>query len=61
MCGIIKCTEVIQMTKEQMKQSADQHIASTKGVTKNKRKGYRENAWADVLALEKIMKANGRS
>ena len=49
------------MTKEQMKQSADQHIASTKGVTKNKRKGYRENAWADVLALEKIMKATGRS
>ena len=47
-----------EMTKEQMKQSADQHIASTRGVTKNKRKGYRENAWADVLALEKTMKAN---
>lgn len=45
------------MTKQQMKQNADQHIASTKGVTKNKTKGYREKAWADVIALEMIMKA----
>jgi len=45
------------MTKEQMKRNADQHIASTKGVKTHKSKGYRENAWAEVLAFEKIMKA----
>lgn len=46
------------MTKAQMKRDADQHIASTKGVKKNKVKGYRESAWAECLAFEKIMKAN---
>ena len=46
------------MTKAQMKQSADRHIASTKGVEKNKRKGYRERAWIECQALEMILKAN---
>jgi hypothetical protein len=46
------------MTKQQMKQSADQHIASTKGVQKNKVKGFRESAWAECLAFEKIMQKN---
>jgi len=46
------------MTKAQMKKNADQHIASTKGVKKCKMKGYREAAWAECLAFEKIMKAN---
>ena len=46
------------MTKEQMKRNTDQHIASTKGVQKHKVKGYRESAWAECLAFEKIMKAH---
>ena len=42
------------MTKAQMKNDADRHIASTKGVDKNKRKGYREKAWVECQALEMI-------
>ena len=45
------------MTKEQMKHDTDKHIASTKGVVRSKSKGHREKAWADVIALEMIMKA----
>ena len=46
------------MTKREMKQNADRHIASTKGVQKNKIKGYRESAWGECKALEMMVKAN---
>lgn len=46
------------MTKKEMKQNADRHIASTKGVNKNKVKGYRESAWSECLAFEKIIKVS---
>ena len=46
------------MTKEQMKKVADQHIASTKGVQKNKIKGFRELAWSECKALEVLVKVN---
>ena len=48
------------MTKNDTKRSIDKHIRSTKGVKRapGKMKGYREAAWSEVLALQKIMKAN---
>ena len=46
------------MTKAQMKQNTDRHIAMCGGVKTNKRKGYREGAWVECKALEKIMKAS---
>ena len=45
------------MTKEDMKRNTDQHIASTKG-NWDKRKGYKEKAWSECLALAQILKAN---
>lgn len=48
------------MTKQDTKRSIDKHIRSTKGVKRapGKMKGYRESAWSEVLALQKIMEAN---
>lgn len=48
------------MTKQDTKRSIDKHIRSTKGVKRapGKMKGYREAAWSEILAFQKIMEAN---
>lgn len=48
------------MTKKDTKRSIDKHIRSTKGVKRapGKMKGYREAAWSEVLAFQKITEAN---
>lgn len=48
------------MTKQDTKRSIDKHIRRTKGVTRapGKMKGYKEAAWLEVLAFQKIMDAN---
>ena len=48
------------MTKKETKRNIDKHIRSTKGVKRapGKMKGYRETAWSEVLALQKIMETN---
>ena len=48
------------MTKQQTKASIDKHIRGTKGVKRapGKMKGYKEAAWREVLALQKITEIN---
>lgn len=48
------------MTKQDTRRSIDKHIKSTRGVKRapGKMKGYKEAAWSEVLAFQKIMEAN---